>query len=374
MVDSRAKIAIGIVVSLTAVGLLWACASERGVQPKEVRQVVYAGGHYDIPDSSSNVTGDVIYVLEPDSLQKLDSIVFCDDSPFRMVSSQDGSTIFVELTGPIIASDRIVALDAASHSEFWSYAGGRLRAVFDSGRKLLVRTVEGSHVLLSADNAATIREIPDTLELFAGKYPNLESVVSLRGASEWQLSALNVETLEMRGRYKPRLRNGRLLDVRYARLHPDGVRVLSIGRRSSSSDSWFVIGDINTDSTLFDLALVFSQGEIAISSDGRLAAVTDPSNFMHESIKSLSVIDLNSLTLLKRFIEPEIRSPGQVRFLDDGQTLVVFPKIDDDGPVELIDLSTLAVKWTRWLPSGETSWNGKYFWPGPFDVAPAPEN
>lgn len=332
---------------------------------------IYAGGHYEVPDSDTVIAVDQIYVLDPDSFSKKDSVLL-DAFPLRMASSWNGNTLFIEVSDYPAGSDRVIALDATTHTLIWSYLGGELGTVLDSGRIILLYIAGRKTLVVDAGTGTPIREFGDTLEFFRGEYRGFETVVSLRGAQEWRLRVLDTKSLQMRGGYTPRLRNGNLIDVRFAVLHPDGSKVLAIGRRSSNTDSWFVIGDINSDSTLMDHRMIFSRGEIAISADGLWAVVTDPSNFLNESFVSLAVIDLSQMTVVKTFTQPEVVSPGQIRFVGDQLRVVSCPAPGEIGAFQVIDIPTLQVTHTLRFPEVNSIPTSTYFFFGPMDVAPDP--
>lgn len=365
------KIQIATLLSLIGLGLCVNCAKERVVNPTPRQTRIYAGGHFDLTSSTPSVPVDVIYSLETESLSKVDSILF-DAYLIGMASSLDGMTLFVEVSDYPAGSDRVIALDASTHDLLWSFLGGQLGTILDSGRTVLLFADEPSTLVVDASTGTVQQEFGDSLEFFTGEYGSSVTVVSLRGEQEWRLRAFDTRSSQMFGGYTPRLRNGDLVDVRFAVLHRDGTKVLSIGRRSRATDSWFVVGDIYSDSTLLDHRMIYSEGEIAVSADGNWAVVTDPSNEFDESQKSLAVIDLAQMTVAKRFTSPEVISPGQVRFIGDELQAVTCPKTSRIGALQLIDIPTLSVTQTRWFPAVDTAQPPIYFFFGPFDVAPTP--
>ncbi|MBI5867157.1 MAG: hypothetical protein HZB43_02510 [candidate division Zixibacteria bacterium] len=129
-----------------------------------------------------------------------------------------------------------------------------------------------------------------------------------------------------------------------------------IGPRSSLHDSWFLIGDILTGATLLEHPLVYPFGEITISGNGAIATVTDPSRaLLWDSRQTLDVFDLNSMTHLKRFVQSleGFECAGQVRFLPGDETVVSAPGIRGWGPIQLINLKTMSVEKTSYLPNVE---------------------
>ena len=259
------------------------------------------------------------------------------------------------------------ALDASIHEILWTFSPALFGTVLSGGRRLLVRTgPTWSTGLIDAENGSLIRMFPDSLKFFSGNSLGPEAICWVRTDATRLLTVMNVESGETHGGYHPRVEAGNTLDVQFALLHQDGRRVLCI------TASWFLVGDLDTDSTLFEYRINHSAGEIAISRDGYLAAVTDPSNGPHSTKRNLSVIDLRELTVLKRLVEPEIAFSSQIRFLDDKHELVAYSFPSAPAVLEIIDLTSLSVTKSVWLPEGDSVYSERVWISGAFDVAPAP--
>ena len=91
------------------------------------------------------------------------------------------------------------------------------------------------------------------------------------------------------------------------------------------------------------------QGEIAISSDETLAALTDPGTPAFEGGGVLHLLNLTTLT----YITPTPLIGGsQVRFLPGDRKIITAPSSDggfwDSGPIRIIDVTTMTLEKTVW--------------------------
>lgn len=359
---------IGLVAA-TVTASLGSCARERTVSHKDVDSVIYAGGSYyrDWQDIHSLVH--FIYLFDAESVQLEDSLAL-DVWPQRLASSSDGSVLFLECYSDSSSSLYVRAVESSTGLTLWDHHDVTLSAVLEGGRTVAVVTLDHETKVVDWKLGETIIAFSDTIKFFHGEHADAEMIGVISSASDRTLKAIDSRSGEARGGYRPRLVNGDLLDIRAALLHPDGKLALGIGRRAQNSDSWFVVGDINADSTLLQHRLVYPYGEIAVSGDGRLVAVTDPSSPFHDSYATLDLFDILKMAHVHRFIEPEIDSPGQIRFVYEKNDLLSFP-LKGRGPLQRIDLTTMIITATRWLPTGDTA-RTSGFMCGSFDVAIKP--
>ena len=149
------------------------------------------------------------------------------------------------------------------------------------------------------------------------------------------------------------LSGDRLFDIHVARLHPDGRRALAVG---VSYGYWLVVGDMETDQTLFQYRLNGQFGEIAISDDGMLAAVTDPGSRLIGEPGRVHIVDLRTLSVTLPSFPVELLHwywAEQICFLPGDRRVATAPKSSWDlnrGPISTIDLTTMRFEKSVWLP------------------------
>jgi hypothetical protein len=359
------------IAALSAVFILTSLAGcDKATKPKNVKYNLYVGATHigSAPDSSYNR----IYIYDADSLTLLDSISQAHFTA-QLAVSPDGRWLYIlDFTGhwQVMTMWKI---DARTKQVAWSRSdrGGYLR--FLANGKLLL----AGNDVLRPDDGGLVRHIDDSLRLLWGPAPGTVVAATVSASppgpeNDSVIRAIDVVTGEVSGRYVARLSTGvALQDIHTARLHPDGRRVLAIGVYGSVDYSWFVVGDIETGQTLFQQRIYRHLGEIAISSDGSLAAVTDPGTPGFFEGGTLHVVDLRTLS----FITPTPRIPGsQVRFLPGDQKIITAPAADpglwDSGPMRIIDRTTLQLEKTIW-PIGFDS-AGNWSHPGGLGVGPRP--
>ena len=338
-------------------------------KPKDVKYNLYVGATHigSAPDSSFNR----IYIYDADSLTLLDSIWQAHFIQY-LDASPDGRWLYVTDFTSYSTNPTVWKIDTRTKQVVWSRTDlWGVRCIANGTLLLAGRDV------LRPDDGTLIRHLSDSL------YPAWGPVSGTKIAAivpsslttpgyDSIIRVLDVATGEVSGRYVARLSSGVALQQIYtARLHPDGRRVLAIGVYRSVYNSWFVIGDVVTGQTLFEYQINYPQGEIAISSDGNLAAVTDPGTPGFGEGGTLHVVDLRTLS----FITPTPRIPGsQVRFLPGDQKIITAPAADpglwDSGPMRMIDRTTLQLEKTIW-PIGFDS-AGNWPHPGGLGVGPRP--
>jgi hypothetical protein len=166
--------------------------------------------------------------------------------------------------------------------------------------------------------------------------------------SDTLVIAVDLTTGQHRGGFVPRLAPGQYpLFVYYARLHPDGERVLLM--TENSAGAWFMVGDLNTGELLLAARLSTSEGEIAISNDGTLVAVVDEAA-MGWGI-GLPAVHMYDLVAYKHLGTLDVHNdlpyyPGQARFLPGDRRLAVFSSTNPIGSdwLQVIDLNTMTVE------------------------------
>lgn len=345
----------GILRSVTfSTLLLLGCARERGVESQSRPPVVYAGGTYYTDNNDPDSKVHVVYALDADSLQVIDS-TFLATSCRALLASRDGKLLFYNVHDPASWPPwMLFGFDRVSRDTVWTVPNAVTPCAADGGRRILVESTGNTIQVLDGHTGAVVGTLDSTFTHYAGNYRGRHVPVAVKGDGPTVVSALDAYSFEVSGRYIPRLLSGTKIGVRLVVLHPDEQRVLVIGVRSSTSDSWFVVGDLRNDSTLFEMQLVYPFGEIAVSADGSLAAVSDPSRPMiHDSRRTLSILDLRSMVRIKRFVEPDLFHPAQLRMIPGSDRLACFPIGGSGGPLQIVDLRSLALSATVWL--GEAS-------------------
>lgn len=357
-------------ISVVAAGVLSTCSTERTVGPNEVMSVVYMGGSYfrdpDVPSSFVRI----LYTMDASSMVLQDSIEL-DYWPQRLASNGNGRELFLQLVNDTTGRLSVRALESPGWRLLWEIQEATLASVLESGNLVAIVAHPRTPKLIDGNHGTEMATYSDTLLFFPGEYSGSEMIVLAQSHPTINLRILDVRSGVFRGGYNPRLENGDRIDAQSAVLHPNGKHVYVIGRRSSNSDSWLTIGDVESDSTILSHRMVYPYGEIAISRDGVWAAVTDPSSPFHDSRRTLDVFDARTPTHAYRFSEPEFPAAGQVRFAEDSGTLFSFPRDGSTGPVQKIDLIALRVSVAKWLPTGDTA-RTLGFGCSTFDVAVKP--
>jgi hypothetical protein len=168
--------------------------------------------------------------------------------------------------------------------------------------------------------------------------------------------AVNPLSGESRGRFVPRIASGQFtIPPEVTRLHSDGRRVLVVGG-TPSIGAWFVVGDLTTGDVLFTHQLSHEWCEIDVNQDGTLAAVAVYADwFFGEGSPGVYLFDLVNYRLIKHFHNDLRVWPGQVRFLEGRNRLVVHTDWGlNVGWVQIIDLDTYDITLIDW-PFGQPS-------------------
>jgi hypothetical protein len=206
--------------------------------------------------------------------------------------------------------------------------------------------------ILSAEDGSFIRNIGDSIVGFQGPASGTKVAALIRDGT---VLGLDVKTLDVWGRYTPRLASGLALGVHAAYLHPDGRRVLIIGIHDWLDKAWFVVGDLQSDQTLFQCRVNSSDwAQIEVTSNGSLALLADPeTGGSAGEPSSVSIIDLDREVLLKQFVSGSGQLTGDpicIRCLPDDSRAVLVSCTSDTCQLQMIDLSTLEIVKTRLIP------------------------
>jgi hypothetical protein len=320
------------------------------------QEVIYAGASHVFATPDINL----IYVYDADSLTLLDSFVV-SDFPEQVVTSSDGRYLFVLQLG----DPPLVKLDAMTGSVIWTGVNASVPLfLLDHGRMLV-----SGHAVLNPQTGALIRTLPDTLAPGYGSELGTEvaaMVVNDGTTPDRVVTVLDCATGATRDRFVPYVGDYRLVVLTYVRLHPDGERVFVIGSgpRHGLGVSWVVIGDIKTGETLYFHPLTDHFGEVTISPNDSLAAVTDPPTLLSLNgggLALLLALDPSPHPL------PLESGGGQVRFASDGSRIVVGAAPNLPGGLAIFDVSSLSLIGWTWFPGADSlGLNGP--WAGGIDL------
>jgi len=325
-----------------------ACTSRRAVEPEPRQYRIYVAA----ADFRSFPSRNMVYVYDADELVLQDSLAIFGNA-LDLAVLPDGQSLLLQLEDISNLPDvsyPVVRYDLRTWLSSWAVGGnGSEVCVLKDGAWFL----NGNDVRNAADGSL-IRRLADSLNLKSGPMSGTEVAATIPDSVgvyvvDTIITVVDAASGELRGQYIPRVSTGQVLEVWHAQLHPDKVRVLAIGR-SAPYQSWLVIGNTQTGTTVFELSLVYPYGRVAISEDGGIAVVTDPSKpEVWDSPATVDVVDLAQLVHLKRFTWPDdIYRAAMVEFVSDDGLFVTAPYYS--GPLQLFDLKTLTVIDTVFLP------------------------
>ncbi len=312
-------------------------------KPKDVKYNLYVPATHlwaGQGDSSFNR----IYIYDADSITLLDSIWQAHFTE-NLAVSPDGKWLYVVNRTAYNVPRTLWKIDVQTKQVVWSRSdegmggGGAGFRLLKNGALLLL----GNDVLQS-DNGALVQRLDRSPHAMEG--PESGTMVAAT-VGDTLVTVLDVETGKTSGQFVPRDSSGNaMMSIYRARLHPDSRRILAVGL---SYGVWFVVGDIETGETLFRHRIYRPYGEIAISSDGDLAAVTGHGTPAFGEDGPVYVFDLQTLS----FIGPTPAIPGaQVRFLPGNRRIVTAPVPDpgfsDAGPLLVINLATMTLVELIW--------------------------
>ncbi|HUU44977.1 MAG TPA: hypothetical protein VM118_04525 [Acidobacteriota bacterium] len=351
---------VAAILTLAAVGLALGCTSRRSVDPGPVKYNIYIGA----TKFSVRPNQHLLYIYNADSFQLVDSISL-ESFVFDMEVSPDGRWLYTVRgsQGPDVPRG-LTQRDSRTGEVGWFHGADELMVTMHKDGVLLVH----GHDVLRARDGNVLLTLPDSIIPGWGPLSatQVAATVTTSGPISQRppvVSVLDLESGKVSGRYEPHLSNGALLHTEFARLHPDGRRVLVIAYRERIDQTWFVVGDVLTGETLLQYPLIYPLGEVAISEDGLLAVVTDPSApLIFNSRPTLDVFDLDQMVHLQRIVLPigEFFIPSQVLFLPGDKTVITAPRADlvYTGPLNVIDLTSVTIERSFWLPPGDAAFTG----------------
>jgi hypothetical protein len=340
-----------IAASLT---LTIGCSDDPPVTPEPVAYNIYATAnkYYDGEKESR------VYVYDADSLTLLDSIPLPHVGDWAQVSP-DGRSLYLVMwryrddykhyiakvdvtTGTMVWTQEVpIAAGASDYSPFNSLDSGRLLAfggiLFDSETGAVVRQHD-----YQAENHLTLQfGPPHGTEVAAIHFDSVP--YNYFDASDTQVVVVDLVTGQSRGSFVPRFKQDHYpMFVYRARLHPDGKRVLLMTETSGAA--WFVIGNVTTGELIMYDRLTTSEGEIAVSRDGTMAAVVDEAALgWGIGLPAVYLYDIVNYQHLKTFYNELCYLPGQARFLPGDRRLAVFSSTNPIGSdwLQVFDLNTL---------------------------------
>jgi hypothetical protein len=356
-----------VLVAATAiVVLLGTACCDKVTKHKPVKHNIYFGGMH-ISAYTGDSTYGWIYVYDADSLSLLDSISLnlLDPTPRaftdELAVSPDGRWLYVLAASEYTMPSTLWKIDARTKQAVWSRSG------FDDMKWLPIRVLQNGALLLvgdtvfRAEDGGVVRTLPDSLLTLWGPVSSTKVAATVRSRPQEGydsiISLIDVVTGEVSGRYVAHLTSGVPLEHFYtARLHPDGRRVLAVGVYRSDYYCWFVVGDLETGQTLYEYRLNYAFGEIAISNDGMVAAVTDPGAASRGELGRVYVVDLQTLSVTIPTPPAELLHwswAAQLSFLPGDRRVATAPKSSWDlivGPMSTIDLTTMRFEKSVWLP------------------------
>jgi WD40 repeat protein len=363
----------GVALALLAFASLAGC--DKATKHKPVKYNIYLGASMYDTSGAGSFWG-WIYAYDADSLDLVDSINLNLIDPTgrssfvdEMAVSPDGRWLYVLAASRRPEPSTLWKLDAGTKQAVWSRPG------WDDTKRTLVRVLQNGALLLvgdtvfQAEDGRVVRTLPDSLLTMWGPVSGTKVAATVRSRPQEGydsiISVIDVVTGEVSGRYVARLTSGVPLEHFYtARLHPDGRRVLAVGVYRSDYYCWFVLGDLETGQTLFQYRLNYPFGDIALSADGLLAAVTDPGVISISEYGRVYIVDLQTLSVTV----PTPPAPlihrnlaAQISFLPGDRRVATCPKSSWDqnwGPLSTIDVTTMQFEKSVWLPNPRLMFTG----------------
>ena len=321
-----------VIVALIVLFIIVGCCDGPN-KPVRSREVIYAGAWH-IEETPHR---GIIYVYTADSLTLLDSLPF-SGTVRELVVAPDGRSLFIH-RGP---TPWLLRVDAKTGNEDWAIEGAASPLLLlDDGHMLV-----SGRVIRDMQTGASIDSLPDSLEIGYGSQSGTEvaAVVVNEGDADTVVTVLNCATGATKGRFVPRVEGYQLSTINYFRLHPDGVHVIVIGMRFAPEDSWVVLGNVQTGATLYNHQLTGPYGEVTISPDGSLLAVTDPPAAL--SLDGGGLALLLALEPAPHALEVEYAG-GQTRFAADGSRLLIGAAPGLPGGLAVLDIPSLQL--TDWI-------------------------
>lgn len=341
---------------------LTSCSNERPLGPLPTQLRIYIGAidYSDVESAHSRV-----FVYDFDSLALIDSFSLPARS-FDLLADDDGQSLFALTTGANFRTRAIWKFDLLTKKPIWHHDFNRWVEPLDGLGRLYELNgglwLLANRTIFTSTSGDIIKTLPDHQVPFAGPASSTHVALGLVPHGEqfpFQISGYDVSRDTSWGEYLPHLEAGTELEAVFtARLHPDLRRVLAIGAHGQLQNSWFVVGDLNSGETLLEHELIYPGGEIAISSDGAIAIVTDPSRTgILDSYATLDIFNLDSMKHMKRFTQSStgpglLSRPGQLALVPGTNVLLTAPPADlsSTGGLLVVDFQDLELLKTFWLP------------------------
>lgn len=308
---------IGVLSLVVGVFFLSGCSGRKATEPpaEPVQYNIYL---------NSLVTG-AIYIIDADSLTVIDSIPGIG-WVLGMAASPDGRWLYVQADSGFTMVGQLLKVDLSTN-EVVARLSGRYQelTLLDNGNLLLrgwkfCGQGHGAE-LVDPHTLTSLGGFPDSLCPQSGPVGGTEVAAKTMDGTN-RILRVDVLTGEVTGSYTPAISSGGGLFAYRAMLHPNGRWAIVLGRRSSMQDSWLAIGDVVSDSTLFERRLVYPLGDIAVSDDGRFAVATDPGQPGLDYRILVELYDLSKLSAIVRF-GGYGTLPVQVEFLPGTDHFVV---------------------------------------------------
>lgn len=216
-------------------------------------------------------------------------------------------------------------MDVKRKTIVWAIPSGLSTSIslLDNGNLILRRWaesggVQGGQDILDAATGEVIQTLPSQPWFFEGPVEGTESaaVIELKQKPGIvRVEAVDVLSGKRNGGYIPHLPNGQQLVTRFARLHPDGRRVLVVAGLGVPAPAWALIGDLETGETLVMERVSGIYAEGTFSPDGTLAVTADyQGGFNVLNLETMSPVDC-SLPV----------NSGQVEFIGHTNDVITAP-------------------------------------------------
>ncbi len=280
-------------------------------------------------DWVDGIATDPLYVLDAQTLEVIDTISQVG-SLWDMEVSPDGRWLYAYVhrgsAAPYLPiNDSLRCMDLKSKRIVWAIPSGLSTSIslIDSGNLILRRWAESGDVpggqdILSAATGDVIQTLPSQPWFFEGPVDGTKSaaVIELKQKPGIdRIEAVDVLSGKRNGGYIPHLSNGQQLVTRFARLHPDGRRVLVVAGLGVPSPAWALIGDLETGETLVMARISGIYAEGAFSPDGRFAVTADYQG-------GFNLLDLDAMSPVECSLPI---TSGQVEFIGHTNDIVTAP-------------------------------------------------
>lgn len=322
----------GVVLGILVYALLG--CNDQATTPEPAEYLIYLNH----PGSGA------IYIIDANSLVIVDSIPgigLVKD----MVSSPNGRWLYAQVQEYPTAPNRLLKIDLTDKSVTTELGGFASELTLLAGGQWLLRGAEYcfdyvASELVDPTQLTVKRAFADSMCRQTGPMTGTQVASVVLDASH-RIHVTDILTGDVWGSYLPRSRSNDHLSPVATILDDTGERVIVLGA-FRNRESWFVVGDLHGDSTLLDRRLVYAQGDIAVSDDGRWAAVTDPSNDGYwDSSRILDIFDLDALAPIEMNGIRRFTSPGQIEFLPGTDILIMTKESSSlsNGPVVIQSIS-----------------------------------